>query len=286
MKKENLAILEMLLAAVLWSIAGIFIKLIPWNAFALASVRSLIAGLTIALYMRCAKIRLVLNRKTWLAGLLAGCTYLCFVCANKLTTAANAIVLQYTNPVFILLFSALFLKAKIRKADLAVVLLTLGGIALFFFDQLKPGYLLSNCVAIASGMFLAGMYVSVGNLPPQERFSAITLAQFFTFLAGLPFVFATKPAFTAAAVGSVLVLGVFQLGLAYILYVRASRCCPPLACSLLAALEPLLNPFWVFLFDGERPGIFALIGMVVVVVTVTAWCILDQRKAPEETSNA
>jgi len=272
------AILQMLICAALWSIAGIFIKLLPWNGFAVASLRSLIAGLTIAVYMFARRYRLILTRRTLIAGLLTACVYLCFVCANKLTTAANAIVLQFISPVFIVIFSALFYKARIRRADLAVVLFTLAGIALFFFDQLKPGYLLGNCVAIAAGMFMAGMFMKVGEIRGEERFSAILLGQCFTFLAGLPAVLLTRPAFTTTAVVSILILGVFQLGISYVLYVEAAESCPPLACCLLGALEPLLNPVWVFLFDGERPGPFALVGAVIVVGSITIWCAFGQKK--------
>ena len=116
MKKENTAILEMLLCATLWSIAGIFMKLVPWNGFAVASMRSLIAGLTIALYMLVKGYRYSLNKKTLTAGFLTACVYTCFTVSNKLTTAANAIVLQFTSPVFIVLFSALFFKTRIRRA--------------------------------------------------------------------------------------------------------------------------------------------------------------------------
>ena len=268
----------MLIAATLWSIAGIFIKLIPWNGFAVAGLRSLIAGATFAVYMLIRRYRLILNRRTLTAGLLTACVYLCFVCANKLTTAANAIVLQFISPVFIVAFSALLYKTRIRRADLAVVLFTLAGIALFFLDKLESGYILGNCVAIASGMFMAGMFMSVGELQGEARFSAILLGQTFTFLVGLPFVIVTRPVITSAALLSILILGVFQLGISYILYVEAAKSCPPLACSLLGAVEPLLNPVWVFLFDGERPGIFALIGAVIVICSVTLWCAFGQEK--------
>ena len=280
MKKENVAILEMLLCATLWSIAGIFMKLVPWNGFAVASMRSLIAGLTIVLYMRVKGLRYELNRQTLLSGVLTACVYTCFTVSNKLTTAANAIVLQFTSPVFIVIFSALFLKTHIRRADLLAVLCTLAGIALFFFDQLRPGYVAGNLVAIAAGMFMAGMYMTVGELQGEARFSAIVTGQFLTFLIGLPFVIFTPTPISAPAVLSILVLGVFQLGISYILYVKATASCPPLACCLLGAVEPLLNPVWVFLFDGERPGFFALIGCVVVVVSVTLWCVFGKEKAP------
>lgn len=283
MKKENMAIIEMLACAALWSIAGIFMKLIPWNGFAIASIRSLIAGLTIATFMLLTRRKFHLTKKTLLSGILTGCVYTCFTVSNKLTTAANAIVLQFTSPVFIVIFSALLFGQKIKKKDMLVVIATLIGIALFFFDQLQPGYILGNFVAIAAGMFMAGMFMAVGNLEGDDRFSAILVGQMFTFLVGLPFVVATKPVFTLTATLSILTLGIFQLGISYILYVKAAKYCPPLACCLLSALEPLLNPVWVFLFDGERPGLFALIGAVIVVVSITVWCILGQNN--ENTGN-
>ena len=175
MKKEHIGILQMITCAVLWSIAGIFLKLLPWNGLAAGSLRSLVAGITIAVYMALRGIPFSLNRGTLLAGLLAGSVYICFALANKLTTAANAIVLQFTAPVFIVLFSAVLYKKEIRKPDLAVVLVVLAGIALFFFDQLGPSTVLGNFVAIAAGMFMAGMYMAVDRLEPQERFRAIVI---------------------------------------------------------------------------------------------------------------
>ena len=276
--KENRAILEMLLCASLWSIAGILFKLIPWNGFAVAGMRSLIAGITIYVSMRLMGFRYVLNRRTLAAGFFSGCTYLCFTVANKLTTSANAIVLQFTSPIFIIIYSVILFSVKPKKRDLIVVLATLAGISLFFFDQLKPGYLLGNFVAIAAGMFMAGMYVAVGEIEEEERFSGILNGQILTFLVGFPFFLATKPEITPTAIAALVTLGVFQLGLSYVLYVKASRYCPPLACCLLGAIEPLLNPVWVFLFNGEKPGVFALMGAVVVITSITVWSIFGQEK--------
>lgn len=284
MDVKTKASLEMLLCAALWSIAGILMKLLPWSGMAVASLRSLIAGLTIALYMALRRYKLHVTARTVKAGVMTGCVYLCFACANKLTTAANAIVLQFVAPVFIVIFSALFLHRRIRRADLAVVLFTLLGIALFFFDQLAPGYILGNFVAIAAGMFMAGMFLLVGEIRGEERFSAILIGQCFTFLAALPFTVLSHPVFTLPAVLSILALGVFQLGISYILYATAAENCPPLACCLLSALEPLLNPVWVFLFDGERPGLFALIGAVIVIVSITVWTAFGQKKEESETA--
>ena len=278
MRKKHTGILQMVICAMLWSTAGIFIKLLPWHGFAVASLRSLIAGATIAVYMGIKGYRFTLNRRTLLAGILAGATYICFATANKLTTAANAIVLQFTAPVFILIYSAVFFQRRIRKPDLAVVLIVLAGIVLFFLDELGPSTLAGNFVAIFAGMFMAGMYMTVGEVELHERFSAILIGQVVAFLVGFPAVVVTRPVFTPVTMLTILALGVFQLGVSYILYVMASRSCPALACCLLGAVEPLLNPVWVLIFDGERPGICALTGGLIVIAAVTAWCIWDGRQ--------
>ena len=278
MSKENKAMIEMLLCAALWSTAGIFMKYIPWNGFVVAGIRSLIAGSTMAVYMAAKGYKLTVSRQTVTAGGFTALVYICFVLANKLTTAANAIVLQFTSPVFIVILTALFLHRRVKKSDLAVVLVTLGGIALFFFDQLEPSGILGNALAITAGLFMAGMYVCVGEQETEERYSSIVLGQTFTFLAGVPFAVFIAPVLAPRPVLFIFILGVLQLGIPYILYVRASRYCPPLACSLLGALEPLLNPVWVLIFYGEKPGIFALIGGIIVVGAISAWCIYGSKE--------
>ena len=279
MKKENIAVIEMLVCATLWSIAGILIKVIPWTGFSVAAMRGLIAGITIAVYMALKKYRFILNKKTLITGILSAMVYTCFVCSNKMTTAANAIVLQFTSPVFIVIFTTVIYKTGIRRADLLVVLFTLAGITLTFLDKLESGYILGNFVAVGAGMFMAGMFVSVGNCEGEERFSGILLGQFFTFLIGLPSVIISKPEFTPAATAAILALGVFQLGISYILYIKSSKYCPPLACCLLGAVEPLLNPVWVMIFDGETPGLLAFVGGIIVIASVTVWCIFGKEKA-------
>ena len=273
MMTRNRAILEMLLCAALWSIAGIFIKLIPWNSIVIAGLRSLIAGLVMFVYMRARGIGFTADRRSLAGGAALCLTLTCFVAANKLTTAANSIVLQFTAPMFIVVFSALFLKKRFSRADVLAVVLTMAGISLFFFDQLTPGHLAGNCVAIFAGMAFACYYMSLEGASESQRMSAILIAHGLTFLVGLPSTFVYPPELSAAPVACILVLGVVQLGIPYVLLGRASGACPPLACSLLGAVEPLLNPVWVFIFDGEAPGLWALIGGVVVVATITVWCV-------------
>lgn len=261
----------MLLCATLWSTAGIFIKLIPWNPFAIAGARSAVAAVVVAIYIKARRLPFLLNRRTLLPAAFMAATYICFVAANKLTTAANAIVLQFTSPVFILLVSAIFLKKRFTRADVLAVVCTLLGISLFFFDQLTPGRMLGNLVGICAGATMAVMYVTTGEVSEPERMNAVFLSQIFTLLVGLPFFIVTKPELSFTPVLSIVLLGVFQLGLPYILYAKALDQCSALACCLLGAVEPLLNPVWVLIFDGEKPGVFALLGGVVVIVTIVIW---------------
>lgn len=279
MSGKKLGILEMLVCAFLWSTGGIFMKFVPWNPMVLSGMRSLVAGITVGAYMLLAHRRLIVRKGTVASGVALASTYTFFVAANKLTTAANAIVLQFTAPAFIVVLSALFLHKAFSRRDVTAVLLTLAGISLFFLDQLTPGGLLGNFAGIAAGISMASMYIINGELSDDERMSAIFMAQVFCFVIGLPFLeTGGMPPLSGAAVGSVVFLGAIQLGFPYILYAKAAEHCPPLACCLLGAIEPLLNPLWVFLFDGERPGTMALVGGAVVIATVTVWTALGERE--------
>ena len=281
--QKNIAMLQMLLCAALWSIAGIFIKLIPWNSFVLAGLRSLIAGGVIFAYMRIAHLRLVINRRTLLSGFLMAWLYFSFVGANKLTTAANAIALQYTAPLFIMLLSVALFHEKLRRLDVIAAIITFLGIVLFFFDQLGPGKVLGNFVALISGVLFATMYLSLGVMrEADERLSYVLLGQVFTFLLSLPFLVFFPPVLAAKPVICLLILGIAQLGIPVVLCALAAEHCPPIAQSLLSALEPLLNPVWVLLFTGERPGPMALLGGLVVIITVTVWAVLGHRSAAAE----
>ena len=274
-KRKNRAMLLMVITAAMWSLGGIFIKLISWNPFLIAGVRSGISGSIMALYMAATHTRFKLNRYSLLAGMGLGCSATLFTIANKLTTAANAIVLQYTAPIFILLISAVFFKEKMQKQDILVVCITMGGMVLFFLDQLSPGNLLGNVLGILAGVTLGQMFVMVGRGGDDDatRMSGILIAHMITLMIGVPVGLPQTEEVAAIEILYVIILGVFQLGIPYVLYGIASRDCPPLACSLIGMLEPLLNPVWVAIFIGEVPGPFALAGAVIIIATVTWWCI-------------
>ena len=283
MKQTTKGTIAMIVTALLWSIGGIFIKLVPWNPLAIAGLRGVLGGLVMFVYLRFRGIKPVINKDSIkIAVALAGvCST--FVAANKLTTAANAIVIQYCAPVYVLLYIAFVQKKKLRPLDIAVVPITILGVSLCFIGQMGNGHLAGDIVAVISGVFFAAMFIFSEGVSEQTRASGIMQGQFLTAIIGLPVLFATKPAFTPTAIGGILILGIFQIGIAYVLYSIAIKNAPLLTCSLLAVLEPLLNPVWVFLFAGENPGIWSLVGGVIVVVVITLWYVYDARHATAQT---
>ena len=277
--KKTTAMLLMAICALLWSTGGIFIKLISWSPLLIAGARSLISAGVLGAYMAYTKTPVKLCKYSVGAGIgLCGCCTL-FVLANKMTTAANAIVLQYSAPVFILIISAVLFKQKMKKKEIMAVAGTMFGIVLFFFDQLAPGNVLGNILAILAGVFLAFMFVFVGQAGGDDsiRMSGILFAHLLTALIGIPIGLAGTASFSGMEILYIIILGIFQLGIPYVLYAIASADCPPLACSLIGMLEPLLNPVWVFIFAGEIPGIFAFAGAVVIIAVVTWWCVTGEE---------
>ena len=269
----------MVACAVMWSIGGILMKYIDCNPFFIAGGRSLISSMVVLLYMYTSKMKVQFNRQSVPAGFsLCGCVT-CFVCANKMTTAANAIVLQYVSPAVVLIISALFLGQKLRKMEVGVVALTFSGILLFFMDELDLGSMAGNFVAIISGTFMGAMFIFNAKIDDMAvKMSGILFAHMMTALIGLPVgIVSGHVNLDGRAVLFLVVLGIVQLGIPYVLFAKASSLISPLSCSLLGMIEPLLNPVWVALFYGEIPGIFALTGGIIVLGAVIFYNIWDEK---------
>lgn len=280
---KKTAMLLMVICAILWSMGGIFIKLISWSPLMIAGTRSLIAAVVLGIFMIYKKIPFKLCKYSIGAGIGLSVDCLLFVISNKLTTAANAIVLQYTAPIFILIITAVFFKQKLKKKEIITVTITMIGIVLFFFDQLSPGNILGNLCAIVAGIFMALMFVMVGQGGNDDsiRMSGILIAHCLSALIGIPTGIVGTVSVNGMEIFYILILGVFQLGIPYVLYAIASKDCPPLACSLIGMLEPLLNPVWVAIFVGEMPGVFALIGAAIIISVVTWWCVTGERESAD-----
>lgn len=270
-KYQKKAILYLVIASILWSIGGLFIKLVNWNPIAIAGARSGIAAIVMLLYLKKPVIHL---GKTKLLG---ACTYssllIFFVTANKLTTSANAILLQFTAPIWVLLFSKFFLKEKIKKSDLVVIIFVILGMILFFIGDLGRGNITGNFIAILSGISMAGTVIFLKLIKDGSPVEMTFLGNIITFIIAIPFFFQSVP--NLNSILGLLVLGIFQLGISYIFYTLAVKQVSPIEAILIPVLEPLLNPFWVFLFTGEIPGTYAFIGglTVLTAISVRELCI-------------
>ena len=265
------------LSSLLFSTGGLLIKSVPWPALAVSGGRGLIATVLMLVFMKTQGWKLRFEKQAFIQALFMGLTMTFFVAANKLTTAANAIVIQYASPVWILLISIFFLHQKVKKADILVVAVAFLGMALFFFDQLSGEGMIGNLLALLSGICMSIMYVVVGEMEEEVRFTGMMMGHALTFLIGLPTILTANLEFSPVAVGCILALGIFQIWLPYVLLATALTYCNALTANLVGILEPLLNPVWVFLVTEEAPGIFALIGGVIIISSITIWCVWTDK---------
>ncbi len=263
--ERSKAILYLVLAATLWSLAGILIKMVQWNPLAIAGARSAISALVIWAFVR--KPNFTWKLDQILAALFYAATVLLFVCANKFTTAANAILLQYGSPVYIAIFGSLILKEKTKISDWITIGLVIFGMFLFFVDKLEPTSLMGNFMGVLSGIAFAFLIIFLRKQKDASPIESTILGNILTALIGLPFMFKSVPDITSWI--GIILLGVFQLGLSYIFYSIAIKYVTALEAVLVSVIEPILNPIWVFLFVGERPTMWAFFGGSVILISVT-----------------
>lgn len=268
-------VLCVFLSAVLYSIGGLCIKLIPWHGMSINSARNLISIVVIGVYLALTRHRLRFNRFIGLGALCVCGTNVLFCVANKLTTAANTIVLQFTAPIFVLLLSMAFWKKKPGRLDLVACALVLAGVLCFFVDSLEMGGMLGNLLALLSGLSYAGVFL-LNDMPDSDPICSVFWGDVLSVLLGLPFLL-QETAFTPTALTSVLVLGAFQVGLAYILMCIGLRTTPPVTASLISGIEPILNPVLVAVFYHEAIGPMALAGAALVIVSVVGYNILRTK---------
>jgi drug/metabolite transporter (DMT)-like permease len=260
----------MLLAvAVMWSLGGVLVKSIEWPSMAKAGARSAIGCVVLLAWLRRPKL-------TWSAAqvgaaLAYAATVSLFVVANDRTTAANTIFLQYTGPIYVALLSPWLLGERTQRSDWFCIGIALAGIALFFRDQFSPLGLSGIFAALGSGLSYGTMIVLLRKERDSSPASALLLGNLITAVCGLPF--AIGHPLPGARVGMLVVLGVVQLGLPYLLFSIAIQRVTALEAVLLPMLEPILNPLWVALARGEMPGPWSLAGgtLVLGAVLMRGW---------------
>lgn len=272
--------LYVFLAAALYSIGGLCIKVIPWNGMSINGGRNLISMAVIGFYLWRIWHPLRLNRWIALGALAVYGTNALFSVANKLTTAANVIVLQFTAPIFVILFSILFFRKKPTRLDLIACAVVFGGVIFFFVDSLGAGNTLGNALALLAGVCYSGVFL-LNDLPDSDAISSVFWGDLISAVTGLPFL-VRETDFTPTALVSLVILGAFQVGVAYILMTEGLKTTPAVTASLVSGIEPVLNPLLVAVFYHEYIGPTALIGAVIVVGGVLGYNILRARQIQPE----
>ncbi len=201
-----------------------------------------------------------------------------FVAANKLTTAANAILLQYTAPIYVALFSNWFLGEKVSLVDWLAIFVVISGMTLFFMDQLSSSGMWGNIFAIASGISFAWLTLVMRQQKASSPLQTLFWGNLLTALALSPFVY-SAPSLTFKSSLSLLLLGVIQLSLPYILYAKAQEHVKALEVILIFMVEPLLNPVWVLLVMGEKPALWSLLGGLVILCAISVRGIILALKS-------
>jgi len=255
-----------LLAAFLWSTGGVFIKLISLNSLQLSFFRALLSALTILVLFR--KEAVKFNPGTLLNGLFYAAILILFVVAAKLTTVANAIFLQYTAPIYVFLLEPLILKTKFEKINLITIIICVAGMLLFFAGDLSPGDKTGNIAAILSGICFAGFLIGMRKNKPEYQFATIFYGNVFITLFCSFSVFELNTLLFRDVV-MFSYLGIFQIGIAYVIFSYGLKRVHAIEASLLSMVEPVLNPVWTYLGYGEVPSIYSIFGGIIIIVGLT-----------------
>ncbi len=277
LSERRKAFLFLVFSAVLWSTGGLLIKLSDWQPISIVAGRCMFSFIVLLIFLR----RFPTRWTRWklVAAAAHILTSFLFVASTKLTTAANAIFLQYTAPVYIVLLGLWFLKERPSRTDWGSMLIIFLGMGLFFGDKLSLNGLEGNLLAVLSGVSLAFMTVALRAQKDGMPAESILIGQLIMALAGLPSVM--KESMTLTNWLIIAYLGIFQIGFAFIFFTTAIKHVPAIEATLISTLEPVLNPVWVFLFVGEEPGRFALIGGLIVLAGVVLNAVGGARLQPE-----
>lgn len=258
------AVLLLIVTSLLWSLGGVLIKSVDWPSMAKAGVRSGMATMVIWVWLR--RPQFTFSRPQLGAAVAYAATVSLFIFANDRTTAANAIFLQYTAPIYVALLGPWLLGERTRRLDWVCIAIALCGIVLFFRDGLSATGWWGNLAGLGSGLAFGCTVMLLRKERDASPASALLLGNLLTAAIGLPFCFGKMP--TPPEWAALAVLGIFQLGAAYILYSIAIRHVTALEAILITMLEPILNPVWVALRQGEVPGPWSLAGGALVLGAV------------------
>lgn len=271
------AMLWIFIAGFFWSVGGLMVKISQDNPITLLGYRALLSLPVLLIFTPPKKLKM--NKKVFLYALFPTALAFTYVFSARLTTAANAIMLQYASPLYVVVLCYLLYRKKPGKEDIAVVIASMTGMILFFMDDYSPGNMIGNLIAVLGGLLFACYYTLTGA-SGEDSASIIIMSQIQLVVIAAAFMFWKEPlTLNRNSIIAVIGMGIVQRGLGEGIYGKAAPHCSPLDAVLMSMTEPLLNPVWVMLFYGERPQKFALIGSVVIVVSVIVWNLYKSKKA-------
>lgn len=265
-------------SALLFALGGLFFKICSWDALAISSARSILSAGCILVFLRLRRHRFVITRSVVIAALAISCTNSLFAIANKLTTAGNTIVLQFSMPVFVILIMLVFFRKRPSRLEVGTCLLVLVGILCFFVDSITAGNSLGNLLALLSGVSYALFFI-FNSREDSEPFTAIILSYIITALIGLPSLLRTDIVGSGMpSLLAVLGLGFIQQAAGQICFSMGIKGTSPVTASLISGIEPVLNPILVAVFYHELLTPLSLLGALIVLLTVTAYNYIAARQ--------
>jgi drug/metabolite transporter, DME family len=254
------------IAGLLWSTGGLLIKLISLTAMQLAFFRCFIAAITFGLLFR--KKILLVNKLTFINSVFYAAIFITFVIATKKTTAANAIFLQSTAPIYVLIFEPIFNKTKYERINVITVAVCMVGMLLFFVGKIEPGHLEGNIIALFSGLAFASFFLGMKKNDPKFQNSSIFYGNVLVAIISIPFLFSLETLKTDDFL-MVTFLGVFQIAFAYAFFSAGLKRIFAVEASIISMIEPVLNPVWVFIGYGEIPSVTGIIGGIIILTSIT-----------------
>ena len=263
-----------LMCALCFSLGGILVKLVPWSSLAISSGRGLIAAVMLMIYMKLRHHKFVFNKSVLIGGCAVGFSSILYVVANKLTTAANAILIQYTAPVFLIFYIWFFMHEKPKKLDIIATAVISAGEICFFVDSLTAGGMAGNLLALLAGAIYAVVFM-MKRFDGSDTLSSVLIGCVISGVVGLPWL-VTETEFTPVTIGGILAIGVVQYGLGYLFMAEGLVGTPPLTASLISMVEPIINPILAAIVLHEMLSPVALVGAAVVIVSVLLYNIAQE----------
>ncbi len=269
-------IIAVLAAALLWSTGGILVKLITLTPMQISFSRCFFASLVFLVLFR--KKLLLVNWFTFLNAFFYAALLTLYVIATKTTTAANAIFLQYTAPIYVLLFEPLINKTKYEKLNIITISVCVVGMFLFFTGKLSPGDLEGNLLALLSGVTFAAFLLGMRKNDHKYQFSSIFYGNIIVVIFLFPSMFEIQ-SISTSDFSMLAFLGIFQIGIAYAIFSYGLKRIYAVEASLISMIEPVLNPVWVLIWYSEIPSFFAIIGGIIILVAIASRTIISGSPA-------